>query len=115
LEKLYHQCNVFVLPAIIDSKGDTEGLGVVLLEAMSYRKPVIASNLGGITDIVKDRDTGLLVHEKDPHGLSESIKAVITNPALAESLGKRGYEHVQKHFSWEKIVSQWTALYGGLA
>jgi glycosyltransferase involved in cell wall biosynthesis len=115
LEKLYHQCNVFVLPAIIDSKGDTEGLGVVLLEAMSYGKPVIASNLGGITDIVKDRDTGLLVNEKDPYGLSESIKAVLANPALADSLGKRGYEHVQKHFSWEKIMSQWTALYGGLA
>jgi len=115
LEKLYNQCNVFVLPAIIDSKGDTEGLGVVLLEAMSYRKPVIASRLGGITDIVKDRDTGLLVCEKDTHGLSEAIKAALTNPALAESLGKRGYEHVQKHFSWEKIVSQWTALYGGLA
>jgi glycosyltransferase involved in cell wall biosynthesis len=115
LEILYNQCNVFVLPAIIDSKGDTEGLGVVLLEAMSYRKPVIASSLGGITDIVKDRDTGLLVNEKDTHGLSEAIKAALTNPALAESLGKRGYEHVQKHFSWEKIVSQWTALYRGLA
>lgn len=115
LEKLYNQCNVFVLPAIIDSKGDTEGLGVVLLEAMSYRKPVIGSNLGGITDIVKDRDTGLLVNEKDIHGLSEAIKAALTNPALAESLGKRGYEHVQKHFNWGKIVSQWTTLYGGLA
>jgi glycosyltransferase involved in cell wall biosynthesis len=115
LEQLYNQCNVFVLPAIIDSKGDTEGLGVVLLEAMSYMKPVVASNLGGITDIVKDRDTGLLVNEKDTNGLSEAIKAALTNPALAESLGKRGYEHVQKHFNWEKIVSQWTALYGGLA
>lgn len=115
LEQLYNQCNVFVLPAIIDSKGDTEGLGVVLLEAMSYQKPVVASNLGGITDIVKDRDTGLLVNEKDTHGLSEAIKAVLTNPALATSIGKRGYEHVQKQFSWEKIMSQWTALYGGLA
>ena len=115
LEKLYNQCNVFVLPAIIDSKGDTEGLGVVLLEAMSYMKPVVASNLGGITDIVKDRETGLLVNEKDPHGLSEAIKSLLSDPSLAASLGKRGYEHVQKQFSWERILSQWTALYGGLA
>ena len=115
LEQLYNQCNVFVLPAIIDSKGDTEGLGVVLLEAMSYMKPVVASNLGGITDIVKDRETGLLVNEKDPHGLSEAIKSLLSDPSLAASLGKRGYEHVQKQFSWERILSQWTALYGGLA
>ena len=115
LEQLYNQCNVFVLPAIIDSKGDTEGLGVVLLEAMSYMKPVVASNLGGITDIVKDRETGLLVNEKDPHGLSEAIKSLLSDPSLAASLGKRGYEHVQKQFSWEKILTQWTSLYGGLA
>jgi glycosyltransferase involved in cell wall biosynthesis len=115
LEQLYNQCNVFVLPAIIDSKGDTEGLGVVLLEAMSYMKPVVASNLGGITDIVKDRETGLLVNEKDPHGLSEAIKSLLSDPSLAASLAKRGYEHVQKQFSWERILSQWTALYGGLA
>jgi glycosyltransferase involved in cell wall biosynthesis len=115
LESLYSQCNVFVLPAIIDSKGDTEGLGVVLLEAMSYKKPVVASNLGGITDIVKDGDTGLLVPEKDPHNLAEAIKSILREPSLASNLGKRGYDHVQKHFSWERIISCWTALYGGVA
>lgn len=115
LQALYSQCNVFVLPAIIDSKGDTEGLGVVLLEAMSYKKAVVASNLGGIADIVKDKETGLLVAEKDTQGLSEAIKSLLEDPSFAASLGQRGYEHVQKQFGWERILSQWTALYGGLA
>jgi len=115
LVSLYNECNAFVLPAIIDSKGDTEGLGVVLLEAMSYKKPVVASNLGGITDIVKDKETGLLVTEKDTQGLSEAIKSLLKDPSFAAFLGQRGYEHVRTQFSWERIVSQWTALYGGLA
>ena len=64
LIEYYKNCDIFILPAIVDSKGDTEGLGVVLLEAMSFKKPVIASRVGGIVDIVKDRKTGMLVKEK---------------------------------------------------
>jgi hypothetical protein len=52
------ECDAFVLPAVVDAKGDTEGLGVVLLEAMSYGKPTIASAAGGIVDIVRDGRNG---------------------------------------------------------
>ncbi len=115
LETLYAQCNVFILPAIIDSKGDTEGLGVVLLEAMSCKKPVIASNLGGITDIVKHRETGLLVDEKDVSGLASAIKEILTQPQLARELGEAGYRHLQKQFSWERIIGAWEAVYASVA
>jgi len=114
LADLYSECNVFVLPAIIDSKGDTEGLGVVLLEAMSYKKPVIASDLGGITDIVKDRETGLLVKEKDVPGLASALQQVLQQPALAQRLGEGGYQHLYRQFSWERIIGAWEALYSSL-
>ena len=61
---LYNSSDLFVLPSIVDSQGNTEGLGVVLLEAMACKLPVIGSNIGGIPDIIQDKETGLLVSEK---------------------------------------------------
>ncbi|MDR2578003.1 MAG: glycosyltransferase, partial [Chitinispirillales bacterium] len=66
LEKEYETAGCFILPAIVDSKGDTEGLGVVLIEAAEYGLPIIASGVGGIVDVIRDGETGLLVNEKSP-------------------------------------------------
>lgn len=113
LDEYYRNCDVFVLPAITDSKGDTEGLGVVLLEAMSYKKPVIGSNLGGIVDIIKDGKTGLLVKEKNPCELANAIHRVLTDENLAKELGENGYQYIKKHFSWDAIIEKLINLYTG--
>jgi len=104
LIRQYQLCDIFVLPAIIDSTGDTEGLGVVLLEAMSFGKPVIASRVGGIVDIVKDNKTGILVNEKSPSELAQAIKYLIENPEEKRRLSKKGYEFQKKNFSWDSIT-----------
>src|SRR2546430_840160 len=65
LQAAYAGADAFVLPAVVDRRGDTEGLGVVLLEAMNHRVPVIASAIGGITDIVEDGVSGLPVPPGD--------------------------------------------------
>lgn len=111
LEELYRKCDIFVLPAVIDSKGDTEGLGVVLLEAMSYRKPVVASALGGILDIVKNGENGLLVPEKDAGKLADAILQIIQKPELGNRFGEAGYNFANRNFSWEKIVCDIKWLY----
>ncbi|OGC83400.1 MAG: hypothetical protein A2W07_03245 [candidate division Zixibacteria bacterium RBG_16_43_9] len=111
LGKYYQGCDLFVLPAIVDHKGDTEGLGMVLVEALSYGKPVIASAVGGIVDIVKDRETGLLVPEKDEKALAQAIITVLKNPSLAEKLASAGYQHIVKYFNWDKIVEKSITLY----
>lgn len=113
LARLYAQCTIFVLPAIVDAHGDTEGLGVVLLEAMSYQKPVIATAVGGIGDIVRDGETGLLVAEKDAPALAEAIQQLLDNPAWAVSLGQRGAVYVRERFDWERIVEETASLYYG--
>ncbi|MFH0793050.1 MAG: glycosyltransferase family 4 protein [bacterium] len=107
----YQQCDVYALPSIVDSKGDTEGLGVVLIEALIYKKPVVACRVGGITDIVKDRQTGLLVPEKDPEALAEALIEVMTNEELAASLGKAGYAHVKKMYDWDGITERLIGIY----
>src|SRR3989344_4513170 len=104
LKKMYEECDVFVLPSIIDRWGDTEGLGVVLLEAMSFGKPVIASSVGGIIDIVKNERTGLLVSEKDPDSLANAIIKILTDEKLAGKLGETGYKYVMNNFNWDTLV-----------
>src|SRR2546426_510520 len=90
--------SVLVLPAIVDARGDTEGLGVVLLEAMSYGVPVIGSDLGGITDIVTDGETGLLVPPQDSAALAAALERLATDRGLARRLGEAGRSHGPPHF-----------------
>lgn len=111
----YRQCDVFCLPAIVDSQGETEGLGVVLLEALNYARPVVASNVGGIPDIIKDGQTGLLCPQRDSDELAATILKLLNNPGLGETIGKQGHAFVRREFSWDHIVSQWETFYAAAA
>jgi len=103
--------DVLVLPSIIDARGDTEGLGVALLDAMSYCIPVIASRVGGIPDIIEDGVSGLLVAPADPAALADAIERVATDPAFARRLAEAGRERLRTRFSWDVITAKWDALY----
>lgn len=112
LQRYYMACQLFVLPAIVDDTGDTEMLGMVSLEAMRYRKPVVASSVGGIADIVQDGVTGLLVKQRDPGALAIAIHHLLSNPSLATELGQAGYQFARDHFSWPSVLAQTLMLYG---
>jgi glycosyltransferase involved in cell wall biosynthesis len=114
LDAAYTEASVFVLPAVVDARGDTEGLGMVLLEAMTYRVPVISTPLGGVTDIVQHDSTGLLVPPNDAAALAAAITRIATEPALADRLGTAGRDYALSHFSWTAVLGQWRALYAGV-
>ncbi len=107
----YRRCDIFCLPAIVDSQGETEGLGVVLLEALNYARPVVASNVGGIPDIIRHEQTGLLCAEKDPDALAKALLRLLKDSHFAEKLGQLGHEMVEKEFSWPHIVKLWEEFY----
>jgi glycosyltransferase involved in cell wall biosynthesis len=107
----YAACDIFVLPAIVDSKGDTEGLGIVMIEALAHEKPVIASAVGGIVDVIKSGVTGILVNEKDPEVLSQSIIELIADPTLAKELGQQGLKDIQVRFGWSRLVLLWQDVF----
>lgn len=113
LDHAYATADVFVLPAVVDARGDTEGLGMVLLEAMTYRVPVISTPLGGITDIVEQDRTGLLVPPNDAPALAAAIATLAADPARAERLALAGQEFARRNFSWDGVLAQWRALYAG--
>ena len=115
LKESYAATDVFVLPSILDTRGDTEGLGVVLLEAMSYGVPVVGSEIGGITDIIEDGESGLLVPPADPDQLARALERLALDPALAASLGAAGERRVRAAFGWPEIIGKWQACYGALA
>lgn len=111
LRGAYREADAFVLPAIVDAKGDTEGLGVVLLEALRFGLPVIASRAGGIPDIVRDGETGWLVTPGDPAALAEVISAVASNPEEGRRRVRRGRVRVEAGFSLERIVGRVIGCY----
>lgn len=103
--------DVFTLPSIISPSGDTEGLGVVLLEAMAAGTPVVASEVGGIPDVVIHRETGLLAPQKQPEELAQAVLEILKNKSLAGSLVQGGREHVVANFSWTSIASRFSDLF----
>ena len=111
LRQEYARASMFVLPAIVDERGDTEGLGVVLLEAMNSRVPVIASDAGGIVDIVEHEKTGLLVPPGDAAALATATRRLASDGAKAKALGEAGYRRLVERFSWDSIVDRWLAIY----
>jgi glycosyltransferase involved in cell wall biosynthesis len=111
LRERFSACDAFVLPAVIDAKGDTEGLGVVLIEALEHGKPVIASAAGGIPDIVRDGETGLLVPPGDPEALAGALRLLLERPDRAGELAERGRRAVEERFSWSAIIDRLEALY----
>ncbi|GHC42083.1 glycosyltransferase family 4 protein [Roseibacillus persicicus] len=115
LAELYHTCTCYVHPAIFDDRGDTEGLGVVLIEALRHRKPVVASGVGGIVDVIKDEETGLLVPEKDEEALVAAILRILDDQELAKRLANQGFDYAQEVFDWNRIVDATVAVYDGTA
>lgn len=114
LAELYQTSDLYVHPAIFDDKGDTEGLGVVLIEALAHKLPVVASGVGGIVDVIKHETTGLLVAEKDDEALAQAILRVLADETLAHELGEAGFEHVQNFFDWDRITTQVVGIYQDL-
>jgi glycosyltransferase involved in cell wall biosynthesis len=111
IDELFRQCDALVLPAIITESGDTEGLGVVLIEAMGYGKPVIASAAGGIVDIVKADETGLLVAPGDPKSLADAITHAMNQPDELRLLAERGAAFAGRAFGWDAIVDKLSGVY----
>jgi len=107
----YSTADVFVLPSYKKESGETEGLGVVLLEAMACGVPVVGSNVGGIPSIVKHEKTGLLARPRDSEDLSEKICILLENRNLREHVIENARQMVLENFTWETIADKFINLY----
>jgi len=102
---LMHAIDVFVMPSI------WEGFGLVLLEAMAAGRPIVASRVATIPEVVADGESGLLVPAGDPLALATALAELAEQPALAVRMGEAGRERLRKQFSVEKMVGDTELLY----
>jgi starch synthase len=115
LRQFLTAASVFVCPSVY------EPLGIVNLEAMACSTAVVASDVGGIPEVVVDGETGLLVHYSAEdarayeEGLAAAVNAVLADPARAAAMGAAGRARAEREFSWESVAEQTVAVYRGAA
>jgi glycosyltransferase involved in cell wall biosynthesis len=102
---LMHAMDVFAMPSI------WEGFGLVLLEAMAAGRPIVASRVATIPEVVADGETGVLVPAGDPLALADALADLARQPALAQRMGAAGRERLRRSFSIEKMVGDTELLY----
>jgi phosphatidylinositol alpha-1,6-mannosyltransferase len=98
LAACYEACEMFALP----SRG--EGFGLVYLEAMAHGKPVIGGAHGGAPEVIEDGVTGYLVPHGDAAQLATSIQTLLSDPALAQKMGGRGRQRVEREFRFSAFA-----------
>ena len=111
LAKYFATADIFIGPSIITSSGDTEGLGVVFLEAMASGTTVIASDVGGVSDILEDHVNGLMVQQKNPSAIAEKVLYLAKDPSLRKKLSDSGLQKIIDRFTWESVAKKFLATY----
>lgn len=103
--ELYSHARVFACPSVY------EPFGIINLEAMACERPVVASAVGGIKEVVVDGETGFLVPPADPPALAEALRKVLADPEMGRQMGLKGRWRVEERFSWTSIARQTLKMY----
>jgi glycosyltransferase involved in cell wall biosynthesis len=104
-EKLYLNSDIVVVPS------SNEALSYVAIEALSYNRVVVATNVGGLPEVIKDGDTGLLVDYGNVEGLADILNSLLTDQELIQKLSTNGRKYFDEHFTLAKMIDETTKLY----
>jgi len=97
--------DLFVLPSV------KEGLPYTILEAMAAQSPIIATKVGGVSEIIENNKTGILVEPKNPLQLAEKIIYLLENEGLAQDYSLKAREKLEKEFQLKKMIEKTNELY----
>ncbi len=106
--QLYSSAKIFVCPSIY------EPFGIINLEAMATKTPVIASATGGILEVVLPEKTGLLVEPKNPEQIADAVNRLLKDEKLRKTMGIEGRKRVEEFFSWTYIAQKTKKMYESL-
>jgi glycosyltransferase involved in cell wall biosynthesis len=111
LPDFYAAADLFVAPSIQAESGDTEGQGVVILEAFAARRCVLSTRVGGIVDVVTDGATGLLVEPNDANQLAAAMELLLRDRSLRNRLAENAFQTVSQRYRWEQVAAAFETLY----
>jgi L-malate glycosyltransferase len=103
--KIIKESQILVVPS------RTESIPQVIKEAFFLKVPVIATNVGGIPELITDGNTGLLVSPENPEELANTINGLLSDDNTKQKLSKNGFEFINKNFSWDVLLEEYIKLY----
>ena len=107
----YAMSNIYIMSSIVDEKGNTEGLGMPVIEAMSYGKPVVGFDVGGPKYTILDGQNGYSIPEKDYDMMADKILRLLNDPGLELKMGKNGYAIFSRNYPWDVILKQFVEIF----
>jgi len=102
----YARADVYVAPSTWK-----EPLGLVVLEAMAAKTPVISTRAGGVMSLIKDGYNGFLVHVRNSQEIADKVNILLANDKLRTKMAERSYDMVVKRYTWGRIAEQFTTIY----
>jgi len=106
INDFYLRSDVYVAPSVWN-----EPLGLVILESMVHKTPVVVSRKGGVTTVVKDGYNGFLVRPRSPTLIAQKVNLLLEDEKLRYKMGERAYRTVVERFNWDRIVTKFYNLY----
>ena len=107
LSALYQSADVYVSSGISDG---AEGLSLAVLDGLAAKLPVIATNISGNKDIVKNGKSGILVEPGNAHEMAQAMVCLLKNPVMAKEFGKTGYE-ISRQYHWNAVAMKYMEVY----
>jgi glycosyltransferase involved in cell wall biosynthesis len=105
MPRIYSAMDIFVLPSLI------EGLPMALLEAMASKKPIVATRVGAIPQVIQDGHSGYLIDPGDTEGLAIAIMGLLADPQKAGKMAGNAYKVVREHYSSQKMAKEYEQVY----
>jgi glycosyltransferase involved in cell wall biosynthesis len=103
--------DVYVVPSVRDQGGNVDGLPNTLLEGMSAARPIVATGIAGMPDVIADGVHGLLVPERDPQALALAVSRLLEDRGLARTLGERARRRVLEELTWDAAAERFERAY----
>jgi glycosyltransferase involved in cell wall biosynthesis len=103
--------DVFVLPSVVDQRGNVDGLPNALLEAMASGAAIVASDVAGVPLAVHDGENGLLVPQKTPEALAQAVIRLLDSPDLRARYGAASRTRIEQDLNWPHVAEMFEQLY----
>jgi phosphatidyl-myo-inositol alpha-mannosyltransferase len=107
LPQEYQKSSIFILPSYTSS----ETFGLVLLESLACKTPVITTNIVGISEEIKNKNCGIVIKPKNSQELTKAITKILKNPKLAKKMGENGRKMIEEKYNWEEINKDLEKIY----